>query len=842
MYRRFFSYFTFKQKTVKPIVTLSLFLLLFHHLAIGQTNDSGIAQIITNIRQLHELNPSEKCFVHTDKQFYQPGETVWFKTYLTVNDLPVVLSNVVYTDFSDANGKVYAKAMWKADKGIANGNIFIPDTLATGVYRIRSYSLWMLNEPSTINEQYIFILGKKDQSKTYHLPQSAVKVTFFPESGSLVESVENNLAFRITDVNSIPVTDVTVELTDETKKVIGKPAVFENGTGLIKFTPEPGKNYSLLVSLNLNNRQSFPLPEIKKNGITLSVSNLSASKIFIQANATEKFMDENKIISVIGQQYGKPVFTQTFNFDEAQNASIINKKTLAEGLLQVIALNSQLQPIAERWVWVEMPAATSLTITTDSLSFEPKGKNKWHLNYSGAEIPELSVSIIPADLPFYSFISHPDIRTYQLLHSNNKQPGFVQNNIRPLPAELNSLYLDALLLTIQPSRFTWQQISTGKQPDLRYFFETGISIRGTVKKEKENMQFDSSKIDIITKAADSSTIFSTAKLNSNGEFAVNDLHFRKQASIYLQATNKEKKKRSLQFELLPGYLDTLGNKIAPALLQPTFKEYTVTNNNNADFVKKYSISALGKELSEIVIKGKKTNKEDSLSQIYVTDLFRNTDFTFAPDAKFSYASIYQMLQELIPGLYVSTPGSADNAGTGTDLGLPIISFNRYTLSNDRPANGDGSANSVTPVPVAFFLNEIPIDITEVNMINPSDVILVKAHRNPNLMFGNGNIGSGAEGSIMIYTKKQDNSRQTFQSAELKGYSIPIYFNQPDFSRNELRNTEDRRTTLLWQPHVEFENGKATIRFFNNDYTKKFKVVVQGIDQKGNLYYFEKIIE
>jgi hypothetical protein len=37
-------------------------------------------------------------------------------------------------------------------------------------------------------------------------------------------------------------------------------------------------------------------------------------------------------------------------------------------------------------------------------------------------------------------------------------------------------------------------------------------------------------------------------------------------------------------------------------------------------------------------------------------------------------------------------------------------------------------------------------------------------------------------------------------------------------------------------------GMATIRFFNNDITKKYKVVVQGIDKKGNLIFKEQIIQ
>jgi hypothetical protein len=816
--RRFFAYFTFKPISVKPISTLLLFVCFFLYQPVGaQSNDTGIARIITNIRQLHELNPSEKCFLHTDKQFYQPGETVWFKTYLTVNDLPTTLSNVVYTDFSDLNGKLYAKAMWKADQGTANGNVFLPDSLTTGIYRIRSYSLWMLNEPSTINEQYIFILGKKDQSKSYYLPTKSVNVRFFPESGSLIESVENNLAFRITDDNQQPVTEATIELQDESKKRIAEAAVFANGTGVVKFIPEAGKSYSLLVRLNLNNQQSFPIPAVKKNGMTLNVSNLSLSKIFIQANATNTFMDEHKTVYIVAQQYGKTVFAQTFNFEEAQNAAVVNKKTLTEGLLQVMAFDSKLQPIAERWVWVELPTSSALTLRTDSLSLQPKGKNKWTLSYSGSDIPNVSVSVIPADLPSYSFVSHPDIRAYQLLHSNNQQSGLVQNNLPQLSAELKSLYMDALLLTVQPSRFNWQQVTTGKQPPLRYFFETGISIRGTVKKEKEDMLFDSSKIDIITKGADSSTIFSTAQLDKKGAFAVNDLHFRKMATVYVQATNKERKKRKLEFDLLPGYLDTLGTKVTPAFFRPAFKELTTTAAANNNFVKNYSVSALGKELTEIIVKGK--NKQeirmDSLNKALTTDLFRESEYTKTPDPDFGYISFAHLFEQEFFGFRFNTGYEKIGGMDGT------------------PATGLASGDMIS-----YYLNEQPISADELNFINPKEVVLVKVNRNSNLHLGQ--MGPGP--SVLIYTIRKNYSRLGFDASQLTGYSIPLQFYNPDFTKTELRNTEDRRTTLLWQPQVKFENGKANILFYNNDYTKKFKVIVQGIDAKGNLYYLEKIIE
>lgn len=799
-------------------ISISFSLIILLHSGIqAQTNDTALARMISNVRSLYELNPNEKCFLHTDKQFYQPGENIWLKTYLTVNDLPSLLSAVVYTDFSDVNGKLYSKQMWHVKDHHATGSIFIPDTLATGIYRIRAYTLWMLNNPGSISEQYVFILGKSDQSKSFYVPSTEFTVNFFPEGGKLIEAAENNLAFTIADANKLPALDVKIELLDEAQKKIADPVVYSNGTGLIRFTPEPDKTYSLQVSLNLNNKKKFPLPATSKSGMVLNVSNLSATKISVQANAASSFMDANKQINVIAQQYGKTVFVQQFNFDEGQTAAVINKKTLADGLMQVLAINNKQEIVAERWIWVQQPTTAELTLTADSVSFDKKGKNKFTLTVNSADIPDLSVSVIPADLPSYSFLSHPTIKSYQLLHSNKQaKQSFVQNSIN-VPAELSATYLDALLLTVQPGRFTHEQLATSKQPALNYFFETGISIRGSVEKDRESMQFDSSKIDIITKGADSSTIFSTAKLDNKGNFAVNDLYFRKQATVYLQATTKEKRKRKLEFKLLPGYLDTLGDRTNAAFFSPVLKELPPAQTKSEDFVKYYSVPKLGKELAEIIIKGK--NKEerqlDSLNKVLASDLFRDAEFTKIPNPNFGYISFAQLFEQEFFGFRF-------NNGYAKIGGL-----------DGSPASGLAGSDMIS-----YYLNEQPISAEELGFINPAEVVMVKVNRSINLHLGQ--MGPGP--SVLIYTVRKQRSRFGFDASSLTGYSIPLSFVYPDYSNAEARANEDRRTTLLWQPQVNFSNGKATIRFYNNDYSKKYKVIVQGIDKKGNLYYLEKIIE
>lgn len=800
------------------LAATAFFLLLIVY-GYGQNPDSLLARYITNLRSFYELNPLEKCFLHTDKDFYQPGETVWFKTYLTLNGKTPSLSNVVYTDLTAPSGAILHKSMWQATKNTAEGSVYLPDTIQTGIYRIRAYSLWMLNEPQTINEQFIFILGKKDQSKTYYTPETELKVDFFPEGGNFINSVTNRIGFRVTDANKMPVGNVKVLLTDESKQTIASPLIFENGIGMFEFIPEAGKKYQLQVIRNLNNQKYFSLPPAANSGINLVVSNLSATKVFIQANADELFINKNKAVYILAQQNGNTVFIKKFNLEEAQNAAVVNKKDLAAGLMQVTAFDERMNPLAERWVWVTIPSNPEINLATDIVSVEPKGRNKYTIVFTGKDTPDISVTVIPADLPPCDFIQNQNIKTYQQFHSNNSNSSFGTNVFSPADNTKENIYLDAVILTLIPGRFTWEQIKENKQNKIGYFFETGISIRGSLQKEKSNLQFDSSKVDVITKGADSSTIFSTAKVDAKGNFAINDLHFRKRAAVYLQATNKEKKKRKVDFELLPGYIDTLSDKTKRPFFCPELKIYQGTQKRNESFLKNYSVSTIGKELTEIIVKGKnkKEIRLDSLNTALTSPAFRNSEYTKEPDPNFNYTSFSQLFEQEFFGFRF-------NRG-----------YDRISGLDGAPASGLASGDLVS-----YYLDEQPISAEELTFINPNDVSLIKVNRNANLQLGQ----MGAGPSILIYTKSKGyRGKFGFDAKELTGYSIPFNFSNPDYLKPEFLKVEDRRTTLLWQPQVLFnDNKQATIEFYNNDYSKRFKIVIQGMDKSGNLYYLEKIIE
>jgi hypothetical protein len=46
--------------------------------------------------------PQEKVHLHTDKEGYLPGETIWFKAYIMADELPSSFSTNFYADLLDA--------------------------------------------------------------------------------------------------------------------------------------------------------------------------------------------------------------------------------------------------------------------------------------------------------------------------------------------------------------------------------------------------------------------------------------------------------------------------------------------------------------------------------------------------------------------------------------------------------------------------------------------------------------------------------------------------------------------------------------------------------------------
>jgi len=145
--------------------------------------------------------------------------------------------------------------------------------------------------------------------------------------------------------------------------------------------------------------------------------------------------------------------------------------------------------------------------------------------------------------------------------------------------------------------------------------------------------------------------------------------------------------------------------------------------------------------------------------------------------------------------------------------------------------------------VGIFVNEEPVDISYLRTLRVQDVALIKFYEAGFVGVGSGSPG----GAVAVYTKekfKEDEKPDKLNHFEYNGYSVTKEFYSPDYKAADAKRTaQDNRTTLYSNPDVytDTETKSIKLNFFNNDFSKKIKIIVEGFDAAGKLIHLEKII-
>jgi len=89
----------------------------------------------------------EKVYLHTDRDYYYPRESIWFKAYMGYS-LPMLrdtLSRTLYVELISPERKAVDTKVYRIEKGVSSGDIKLPDSLPSGQYYLRAYTNWMRN-------------------------------------------------------------------------------------------------------------------------------------------------------------------------------------------------------------------------------------------------------------------------------------------------------------------------------------------------------------------------------------------------------------------------------------------------------------------------------------------------------------------------------------------------------------------------------------------------------------------------------------------------------------------------------------------------------------------------
>lgn len=781
------------------------------------------AQETSKVQSQASVPQIEKTYVHTDRNYYTVGESLWYKAYMVYAYTNVLYdnSNVLYVELISPDAKIIAQHKIKLDHGLGHGDFKLTEAAGVtkeGSYQLRAYTNWGRNFGDdfvfTKDIEIIAVFNQRPNSSDNPIAtneeklvknktaadQNNLQVQFFPEGGSLIENVSSTVAFKAVDRNGLPVS-IQGKVFDSDKKFISLIASVHDGMGKFKLTPLQAKSYHAIVTVPNGKEIEIPLPKANQRGYALSYIRLQEKDIItIKTNSETLVQQPNEQVTLICATRGITYFEGTQSLSKTSLSFELPKTTIPEGISQITLYDANLKPQTERLVYVEKEHAVAVEVATDKSSYTPKEKvviTVTSKTKTGAVVPA-SFSISSTDMNGIATKDYGmNVCSYFLMESDIKgkihNPGYYFDSSNPNRLQ----FLDLLLLTQGWRDFLWK-IMPKVQDSITYPIEKGMAITGIVKqlfgkKPKENSNVT---LSLISKGKMN---ILNSQTDRNGKFEFKDLDFKGETTVLLNARDEKGRNSGMLV------LDDLQ---VPAM-EVNSKNKAIRNSNatrehiKEEVYKKHVMFGVPAEnvLDEVEIIAKKKNKND------IPSLYGNPDRSFVIDDKTPYFSdIYQLIQYAIPG--VSTIGQK-------------VAFNRY---------GGPQAHVI--------IDGIPLEPAFLTNIQVNDVAKVEAMNGPSTaIFGT----KGANGVILIYTKRGEVSikeKETFHSIQQKmeGYYDARVFYSPDMDHTsdfEMPTNEAIRNTLYWNPYVHpDETGSIQMHYYNSEVETQVKVALEGITATG----------
>ena len=375
------------------------------------------------------------------------------------------------------------------------------------------------------------------------------------------------------------------------------------------------------------------------------------------------------------------------------------------------------------------------------------------------------------------------------------------------------------MLTNGWRKFKWEEITKGQLPKITYKRdENYLSLSGHLMGVSKGQLSGTESLALIIKQKDSSASkLLVVPIGTDGSFSDPDFVFFDTLNVYYSLKAKILKQAVARFmsNRLPA-----PNYSAFAKSLRNFKPGSDTAGMGYHLnlaASEISLKELqrNKVMETIIIKTRGKTPAQILEEKYSSGLFKGTDgyqFDLVNDPlSAGYIDIFMYLQGKVPGLQISPGPEPTLSWRG---GSPLL-----------------------------YLDEMRSDASMLSSVPLNDVAYIKVFRPP---FMGGPGGSG--GAIAIYTRRGDDTRSTasgLSSNKVVGYTQVREFYSPNYDRFDPRNEDaDVRTTLYWNPAVFTTPAKPSVKlsFYNNDVTKAFRIVIEGVSKNGIFTHFEQIME
>ena len=732
----------------------------------------------------------EKIYVHSDRNDYSQGDTIWLRNYIMGD----VGSGIIYTEITDKNKQLICRTLlYCPDRSLFEGYLVLPDTIPNGVYLLRAYTNYLRNYGEEAFFQKEIVVGQSNEEPIVPWDFSC---GFYPEGGKLCEGLLSRVAFKAVGSDGYG-TEVNGILYNRRGVKISELKSLHRGMGSFSFIPQRGMNYYAEMESN-GLKKRFELP-IVENGLSLMCYELRDS-IHVIVKGTEDV--KQKQFFVTASVNDSIVYTNSALLGRNGYRIIIPTSYFPEGVVRFSLYNDQRIQEGERLIYIFGLEKININIIPDQLVYTAHNAISLNLEATNAlGMPvegSFSIAVTESDTIIEQTKSF-NIYAYHYLSSNLK--GFIEDPgwyfLDSTPERRTAL--DILLCTQGWRRFVYSKL---------FDVEKDFEVRGRVFDAFNNPAKD---ISVNLFEMTNFNLLGESITDQDGNFGFIGFDASDGASFMLKAIPSQKN------ELLRIELHKRNSKSEINLIPQTRYRYSLNPDSLSVTFAKYDATNYSQSNEE---------KQIDLGEITVTQRRK-----LSPN---KLAGRYKLDGDLLQKL---------NFNEGMTYALKILpSPNGLPLEAQ---SGRGGAQ--------FFIqrgvnleNSSWLEVTQIPVYQVESIEIIPSIKEKN------RYGSSSRGKVIVTMKNApgkpvESNNPGVLLLNPEGYCVHREFYFPTYDVSDTMNQSDanKPKTIYWNPSVVTnQSGKASIQFLpshaNN--TSNYSIIVEGIGFKSGFGYGTGIIK
>ncbi|HKJ79016.1 MAG TPA: MG2 domain-containing protein, partial [Prolixibacteraceae bacterium] len=608
------------------------------------------AQVIPEVVITDSTTLYEKLYLHIDRELYQPGDDVWFKSYLVsgVNHKPIPGFKNVYVQLISEKGEVVDSCLMLSAYGATNNDFHLPDTLPKGNYTIRCYTKYQQN----FGEESMFH-QKIAVAKTTDIPEfenhqkntAIIAVSFLPEGGAFVLNAANNIAFKAIDENGrgIPVTG---KIVDETGAEIVSYKSRYKGMGTFLLMPQEGKKYFAQIDGYPDFSYEFENPRF--DGIALKYTSKEQEVQFTLSRNIKSNTAQNLILIV--SQKGEELFREQIRMTGFQHPINIFKGFFPEGISKVTLLNEQENELAERLIYLQEPDEEAIKINLAKKIYQSRDSVIIEALYEGDSISTgISLAVVSENY-FSQGGRSQSMKSYLLLDSELKGPLESPADYFFDSEEITSNEkLDLIMLVNGWRSYYWDDLQNYFGKPLPGWDNSGLTIKGQIKNLFGKNWVENGTVELGPFSRDFLILKDTT--DEQGRFSFDRLYLPDSALIMLNAKNSKGRNK---VEFINENPEVFDSRIRLAELNKTTGDIHFTNQfYEASYNRHLAEREFELEQGTILLKDVEVTAEKWKTPTIVAAAYGDPDRGYElSDTDRDYYNILKYLHIEVPGVYV----------------------------------------------------------------------------------------------------------------------------------------------------------------------------------------------